>query len=79
MYLDESPSLLGNLLMGGEPDYVPGERPVWRVPVLVTYGRKGSAAFVNVDAHTGDSLITDETPAEVLQDVHTFLASTTSH
>lgn len=70
---------VGNLLMGGEPEYVSGERPVWRVPVLVTHGCEGSATFVNVDAHTGDLLITDETPAEVLRDVQTILAGTASN
>jgi hypothetical protein len=67
---------VGNLLMGGDPEYVPGERPVWRVPVVVTYGRQGSATFVDVDARTGDLLITKETPHQVLADVQAFAGST---
>jgi hypothetical protein len=53
---------------------VPGERPVWRVPVLVTYGRRGRAAYVDVDAQAGDLLITEDAPQKVLADVHAFVA-----
>lgn len=70
---------VGNLLMGGEPEYVPGERPVWRVPVVVTHGREGRATFVDVDAQTGNLLITDETPQKVLADVQAFVAGSTSN
>jgi len=69
---------VGNLLMGGEPEYVPGERPVWRVPVLVTYGRRGRAAHVDVDAQAGDLLIAKDTPHKVLADVQAFVAGSTS-
>lgn len=60
---------VGNLLMGGEPAYVPGERPVWRVPVVATYGRPGHATFVDVDTQTGDLLIAEDTPRKVLAGV----------
>jgi hypothetical protein len=70
---------VGNLLMGGEPEYVPGEHPVWRVPVLVTHGRQGCATFVDVDAQTGDLLITQDTPQQVLTDVQAFIASSPSN
>lgn len=69
---------VGNLLMGGEPEYVPGERPVWRVPVLVTHGRQGCATFVDVDAQTGDLLITQDTPQQVLANVQAFIAGSPS-
>jgi hypothetical protein len=65
---------VGNLLMGGEPEYVPGERPVWRVPVLVTHGRQGRATSVDVDAQTGDLLITQDTLQQVLAHVQAFIA-----
>jgi hypothetical protein len=65
---------VGNLLMGGEPEYVPGERAVWRVPVLVTHGRQGRATSVDVDAQTGDLLITQDTPQQVLAHVQAFIA-----
>jgi hypothetical protein len=68
---------VGNLLMGGDPEYVPGERPVWRVPVLVTHGRQGCATYVDVDAQVGDLLVTEDTPHEVLTDVQAFIAGST--
>jgi hypothetical protein len=70
---------VGNLLMGGEPEYVAGERPVWRVPVIVTYGRQGRATFVDVDARTGDMLITKDASQRVLADVQAFVAGSTSN
>jgi len=72
-------SEVGNLLMGGEPVYVPGDRPVWRVPVLVSRGRQGCATHIHVDAYTGDLLITAETPEKVLRDVQTFIAGSASN
>ena len=47
-------SQVGNLLMGGSPEYLPGRYPVWRVPVLVP--RQRQVAFVDVDARTGQLL-----------------------
>ncbi len=70
---------VGNLLMGGEPAYVPGDRPVWRVPVLVSYDRQGCAAYIDVDAYTGDLLITEKTAEKVLRDVEAFIAGSTSN
>ena len=70
---------VGNLLMGDTPQYIPGDRPVWRVPVLVTSGRRGHAAFVDVDAQSGDLLVDDHTPEKVLADVQTFVSNTTSN
>jgi hypothetical protein len=70
---------VGNLLMGGEPEYVPGERPVWRVPVLVTHGRQGRATSVDVDAQTGDLLITQDTPQQVMAHVQAFIAGSASN
>jgi hypothetical protein len=32
---------VGNLLMGCEPRYIAGEYSVWRVSVVVSYGRRG--------------------------------------
>lgn len=70
---------VGNLLMGGEPVYVPGDRPIWRVPVLVSRGQRGCASYINVDAYTGDLLITEHTSEKVLRDVRAFLASSSSN
>lgn len=70
---------VGNLLMGGEPEYVAGERPLWRVPVIVSHGRQGHATFVDVDARTGDLLITKDAPQRVLADVQAFVTGSTSN
>jgi hypothetical protein len=64
---------VGNLLMGGEPEYIPGERPVWRVPVVVTHGRQGCATFVDVDAQTGDLLLSEDAPQKVLAGVQALV------
>jgi hypothetical protein len=70
---------VGNLLMGDTPQYISGERPVWRVPVLVTSGRRGHATFVDVDAQSGDLLVDDRTPQKVLADVQAFVSNTASN
>jgi len=70
---------VGNLLMGGEPELIPGDLPVWRVPVLVTRGRRGRASYVDVDARAGDLLVTDDTPQKVLADVRAFVAGSASN
>jgi len=69
---------VGHLLMGGEPRYIAGKHPVWRVPVIVTYGRQGVAAFVDVDARSGDLLVNDHTPTEIITKVQTFVDDTAS-
>jgi len=70
---------VGNLLMGGTPELIPGDLPVWRVPVLVTRGRRGHASFVDVDAIAGDLLVTEDTHQKVLADVRAFVASSASN
>lgn len=70
---------VGNLLMGGEPEYMPGEPPLWRVPVLVTHSRQGCATYVDVDARTGNLLINQNSPQKVLADVKAFVANSTSN
>ncbi len=72
-------SRVGHLLMGGEPRYVAGARPVWRVPVLVTRGLRGEAGFVDVDARSGELLVTDQTPQEILARVKALAGDTAPH
>lgn len=53
-------SELGNLLHGGEPSLVVGERIVWRVPVILTYpdtGPVGEVGALDVDVETGQVLV----------------------
>jgi len=70
---------VGNLLMGGEPRYIAGERPVWRVPVVVSYGRRGEAAFVDVDAQSGALLVNEQTPQEIMANVEALVGSSSSN
>jgi len=70
---------VGHLLMGGDPRYIAGEPPIWRVPVLVTYGRQGEAASVDVDARSGDLLVNEHTSTEILARVQAFVGNTTSN
>jgi hypothetical protein len=70
---------VGSLLMGGEPEYVPGEHPVWQVPVIAPYGRQERAMFVDVNAHTGELLVADDTPQKILANVQSFVADSASN
>lgn len=72
-------SQVGHLLMGGTPRYIRGERPFWRVPVLVTRGYRGEAGFVDVDAITGELIVGEHTPGEILARVKTLVGDTASH
>ncbi len=72
-------SQVGHLLMGGEPRYVGGSRPVWRVPVLVTRGLRGEAGFVDVDARSGELLVTEQMPQEILARVKALAGDTAAH
>jgi hypothetical protein len=62
-------SHIGNLLCGGEPELVVGQRFSWRVPVMLTSPRRGIVGRVgelHVDAQTGE-LDVDETLIERIQ------------
>lgn len=54
---------VGNLLYGETPNLVAGERLLWRVPVWVSSpvgGRLGQAGILDVDAHNGEILYSQE-------------------
>ena len=59
--------LVGCALSSGEPVWVPAPEPHWRVP----YQSLGGAllALVEVDARTGDSSLTAEEHATLLEQV----------
>lgn len=51
------------LLISREPSLVIGERVVWRVPLVLALkdvGDLGVAGMVDVDANTGEVLVTDD-------------------
>jgi len=73
-------SELGNLLYGGEPSLVIGERMCWRVPVILAYpdtGPVGQAGALDVDVETGEVLVTPEQLTEIANYAH-YLAQRTS-
>jgi hypothetical protein len=73
-------SEIGNLLYGGEPSLVIGERICWRVPVLLAYpdtGPVGQAGTLDVDVETGEVLVTPEQLAEITDYAH-YLAQRTA-
>ena len=73
-------SEIGNLLYGGEPSLVVGERICWRVPVMLAYpgtGPVGQAGTLDVDVETGEVLATPERLAEITDYAH-YLAQRTS-
>ena len=69
---------VGNLLMGGRPEFAPGDRPVWRVPVVVAGGRDQWAGSISVDARSGELLISESTPGQILSHVQTAVGSPSS-
>ena len=61
-------SEIGNLLHGGEPSLVMGERIRWRVPIILAYpdiGPVGQVGALDVDVETGEVLASPEQLAEI--------------
>lgn len=72
-------SEIGNLLYGGDPSLIVGERICWRVPVLLAYpdtGPVGQAGMLDVDVETGEVLVTPEQLTEITDYAH-YLAQRT--
>jgi predicted DNA-binding antitoxin AbrB/MazE fold protein len=65
-------------LMGGEqPTLIETDRLVWRVPVVLTYPDQGvvdQAGFIDVDAESGELLLTPETVEEIERNARTLAA-----
>ena len=65
-------SEVGNLIGGGTPSLHIARRTVWRVPALLTSpskGLRGQVGFVDVDAESGETLVSDELRNEILSNV----------
>ena len=74
-------SEIGNLLYGGEPSLIVGDRIRWRVPVILAYpdtGPVGEAGTLDVDVETGMVLTSPERLQEITDRAH-YLAQRTSH
>lgn len=73
-------SEVGNLLMGGTPQLVISQRAVWRVPIVLGSSQKGflgEVGVVDVDATTGELLLSAELVEELLRNAQA-LAGTPS-
>lgn len=61
---------VGNLLYGERPTLVAGRRLLWRVPVwlgLPTVGPVGQVGTIDVDAQTGELVVTPEELTEIAE------------
>ena len=68
-----------NYLMDGEqPVLAEMDRLLWRVPVVLTYppqGVVGSVGFVDVDAESGELLLTPKTIGDIWRNARALLAN----
>ena len=65
-------SEVGNMLIGGPPQLVISHKTVWRVPVMLTsseVGPVGEVGAVEVDAESGELLVSDQLKAQILDNV----------
>jgi hypothetical protein len=65
-------SEVGNMLVGGPPQLVIGQRTVWRVPVMLTSSRVGTVGqvgIVEIDTESGQPLVNDELREKILDNV----------
>jgi predicted DNA-binding antitoxin AbrB/MazE fold protein len=69
-------------LMGGErPTLIETDRLIWRVPVVLTYpthGVVGRVGFIDVDARSGELLLTPETVEEITHNARALAARLSS-
>lgn len=64
---------IGNLLYGGKPSLVMGERICWRVPIFLAYpdtGPVGQVGTLDVDVETAEVLATEAQLAEIEEYAH---------
>jgi hypothetical protein len=69
---------VGNLLIGGQPQFVIHHKAVWRVPVLATSsisGIIGEVGVVDVDAGTGKVEVSKKLRKQILDNVKQLVSS----
>ena len=69
-------SEVGNMLMGGKPRLVVSQPTVWRIPILIgssDQGILGEVATIDVDAATGQLLLSANSAQEVLIHAQAFI------
>jgi hypothetical protein len=67
---------VGNLLMGGQPEFIPGDQPMWQVPVIVAGSPDQPAGSIYVDARSGELLVNESTPGQILSHVQFAVSHT---
>ncbi len=71
-------SEVGNMLIGGTPQLVISKAAVWRVPVLLTssqMGTRGQVGSLDVEAESGDLLISSELREQILSNVQNLIGT----
>jgi hypothetical protein len=66
------------MLMGERPQLVVGKRTVWRVPIVLgssTVGILGEVGTIDVDAETGEILLTETVAKEILHNAQALSRS----
>jgi hypothetical protein len=74
-------SEVSNMLIAGEPHLLIGHMPVWHVPVMLcsTYeGVLGEVASIDVNALTGELLLSKSLPETILNNAKALTSSSSS-
>ena len=74
-------SEVSNMLMGGKPRLIVSQPTVWRVPIILSssdQGFLGEIATVDVDAATGQLLLTINSAQEILAHAQAFISPTST-
>lgn len=73
---------IGDRLMGIEPTFVPGERPVWRVPIVLTSyenGAIGEVGVIEIDALTAEPIVSEPQVRTIKRKAIDLARRTTTH
>jgi hypothetical protein len=60
------------MLIGGAPQLVTGKPAVWKVPIILTsssVGTVGQVEIIDVDAESGEALVSEELREQILDHV----------
>ena len=71
-------SEVGNMLIGGVPQLVISEQTVWRVPVMLGSSQRGilgEVGTVDVDAQTGELLLSHTVTEQILQSAQALVGA----
>jgi hypothetical protein len=74
-------SEVGNMLIAGQPRLVISQNTLWRLPVLLTSSERGiigEVGFVDVDASTGEPIISDKLRTQILDNVDRLIRTSLS-